>query len=164
MSNLVLPGLFGPSSQKSTLDSLSGDCAVRLVANALADAATCIAHVADRSELDQGVTSDIRYRLALSQAMTMAITITDETRRRAWRRCIELTSALQRHGNGGVPGLLAQAALTLGRAVQNNDREKLAQVLDLLHEALRQRAAILKLSPATYTAAGQMNFLSRLNR
>lgn len=158
-----LPGMCPPSLLQHRLPAMRTEDAFILVARHLFDVAQLVM-VDAQGQVEQRVRKDPRFSPSVMLSIDLTLVITDTTRRSAWRRCSQLMSAIKVQGAGGCVGLLAQAALTLGRAVQNMDRQQLAVVIEALELAAADRAAELKVTPSTYTAGIQTSLLRHLNR
>jgi hypothetical protein len=158
-----LPGLCPPTVLQHRLPAMRAEDAFILVARHLFDVAQLVM-VDAQGQVEQRVRKDPRFSPCVMLSIDLTLVITDTTRKSAWRRCSQLMSAMKTHGAGGCVGRLAQAALTLGRAVQNMDHQQLGEVIEALDLAAADRAAELKVAPSTYTAGIQSSLLRHLNR
>lgn len=157
-----LPGLCPPSVLQHRLPAMRAEDAFILVARHLFDVAQLVL-VDLGGQVEQRIRKDPRYSPSVLLSIDLTLLISDSTRKSAWRRCSSLMAALKTNGAGGCVGLLAQAALALGRAVQNMDTATLNQILDQLNQAAALRAAELRVAPSTYTAGVQSSLLRHLH-
>lgn len=162
MSSLTLPGLCSPDTLKTRLNGLPVTAAFVTVSRHLFDVAQAI-QMDGQGGLDPAKRADPRFGPAILLSCAMQLGVTDDARRRAWRRISDLNHVLKTHGGSGCAGLVAQAALALARAVQVLDRDVLASVVDQLDQAATARAAELKVNPTAFTAGLQMSLLRHLN-
>ena len=133
----ALPGLFSPSAQVSHISGMEPIAAIKLVASVLLSALQHCACDPAPGSVDRKVSEDPRYRVAVSQAVTLSIWLDDRAAKAALDRNAFLTHHLRLRGKAGLPGLLAQAALVLGQAVQAaNDPELPTRALDLIEQAI----------------------------
>lgn len=157
-----LPGLCPPDVLQHRLSAMRSDNAFILVARHLFDVAHLVLVDAD-GQIERRIREDPRFSPAVMLSIDLTLVISDATRKSAWRRCSALMSALKSQGQSGCLGLLAQAALALGRAVQNMDRRALDGVIQHLDQAAAIRADELRVIPSTYTAGIQSSLLRYLN-
>lgn len=159
-----LPGLFSTSAQADHLCGLDPLAAIRMVASALLSAAQHCVCPPDAGEIDRKVSEDPRFRTAVSQAVTLSLWVNDKTLKAASDRNGFLTHHLRLRGKGGIPGLLAQAALLLGQASQAaNDPEIPSKALDLIEQAIVSHALRHGLDPRQARADHQLRLLNAAN-
>lgn len=160
----ALPGLFSPAAQATGLESVDPRAAIRLVATILLSTAQHVVCLPDGSALDRATMEDPRYKTAVSQAVTLSIGTDPVTAARASDRNAFLTHHLRLRGKAGCAGLLAQAALLLGQAVQAaNDPALPVKALDFIEQAIVRHALKHGADPREARAECQLRILNALN-
>lgn len=160
----ALPGLFSPSAQASHIHGMEPVAAIKLVASVLLSTLQHCACDPAGGAVDRKVSEDPRYRTAVSQAVTLSLWLDDRAAKAAADRNAFLTHHLRLRGKAGIPGLLAQAALLLGQAVQAaNDPELPTRALDLIEQAVIGHAMRHGLDPRAARAEAQLRILNAAN-
>lgn len=159
-----LPGLFAPSAQAEHVASLTPQAAVQFLARTLISVAQSCGQDLTNNTVDKKLQADQRYRTAMSQAVTLSLWPTEDSRRFAHHRNVFLTKLIRECGGGGMAGKLARVALILGRAAQSVHAVlDMTEAFSILDEAVALHAIQHDKDAGVARAAHQMSLLNFTN-
>jgi hypothetical protein len=159
-----LPGLFAPTAQAAHVASLSPAGAVQFLARTLMSVAQACGQDLINNTVDRKLQADQRYRIAMSQAVTLSLWATEDSRRHAHHRNVFLSKVIREAGGGGIAGKLARVALILGRAAQSVDVvQDMTEAFSILDQAIVLHALQNDKDAGAARAAYQLSLLNFTN-